>query len=163
VIKIKAVSFARRLFYSRYATQLLLIVCGASRLVVWSGKEKAMRLVNIVTLIGVSTVVLSAATAGFANPTTSSSAPTTAQSAPVTQSGVVASSATTSVTTPATNADDERRVCRQRDTLGSRLRPVRVCKTQAEWRRIDGAGRETGKSITDRGPGYNADPKMGGG
>jgi hypothetical protein len=65
---------------------------------------------------------------------------------------------------PAVNAAEEnKKVCRQRETLGSRLRSTRVCRTQAEWRRIDATGRQNAKSITNQPRSGANDPRMGGG
>jgi hypothetical protein len=60
-------------------------------------------------------------------------------------------------------AEDDKKVCRQRETLGSRLRSTRVCRTQAEWRRIDATGRQNAKSLTNQPRSGANDPRMGGG
>jgi hypothetical protein len=60
-------------------------------------------------------------------------------------------------------AGDNRRVCRQRDTMGTRLRAVRVCRTQAEWRALDNAGRQRAKTMTDRPTAGTPEDRMGGG
>lgn len=59
--------------------------------------------------------------------------------------------------------EDSRRVCRQRDTMGTRLRAVRVCRTIAEWRTHDNAGRKRGKELTEQRSDGLRDPAMGGG
>ncbi|NJR20638.1 MAG: hypothetical protein HC777_03795 [Hyphomonadaceae bacterium] len=64
---------------------------------------------------------------------------------------------------PADPGDDNVRVCRQRDTMGTRLRAVRVCRTKAEWRLYDNTGRKQGKTLIEQRPDGLRDPRMGGG
>jgi hypothetical protein len=104
-----------------------------------------------------------AASLAFANP---SATPTTSQ--PETVIGGPPTSSAIPTVTPAAESppepgEDTRKVCRQRDTMGTRLRAVRVCRTIAEWRTHDNAGRQRAKTLTEQRPDGLRDPRMGGG
>jgi hypothetical protein len=106
-------------------------------------------------------MLASVALASSASPTQANVAPVT-PTVPTTGNAQVAAVQATLAPT-ITGADDNKTVCRQRETLGSRLRPTRISRTQAQWRELDAAGRQKGKSITDRAGAAPNDARMGGG
>lgn len=63
---------------------------------------------------------------------------------------------------PAERLDLDRRECRNVETLGSRLRSRRVCRTVGEWRALE---RGTAQDVDEyrRRGGNGLDPRMGGG
>jgi hypothetical protein len=121
-----------------------------------------MKLTHFLISCLASSALCAVSTAGLASsaPPADSGSPAAALATPATN---VSNPSTPTVGANAAVGEDARRVCRVRDTLGSRLRAVRICRTQAEWRQLDDQGRKNAKKLTDRGPNLIYDPKLGGG
>lgn len=52
--------------------------------------------------------------------------------------------------TAASDTSAEKKICRRYAETGSFVRRTKVCRTQAEWRRIEEDARETGREMQAR-------------
>jgi hypothetical protein len=124
-----------------------------------------MKVSQLLCAFAIGAAALAISSASFANQTPVAVAPSAATPAANPSVGAPTTSApdANAPTAVASLQDDARRVCRDRETLGSRLRSIKVCRTQAEWRRLDNEGRTRAKTLTEQRPDGLRDPRMGGG
>ncbi len=87
-------------------------------------------------------------------------APVAAPQSPTTANEPSSSPAPNAAASPA--AESNEKVCRTVETLGSRLKKRKICRTAEQWRLVETNSRREVEAVQNRGGNGNT-PKMGGG